>query len=216
MSLKRRVLHRVVTQFGRPHGWGGYLAGWVMGHRASNRERNRWVVSLLHVQPTDRILEIGFGPGVAVEALSRLATDGIVYGIDHSAVMVHQASRRNRVAVGEGRVELRMASADDLPVFDRPLDTVLAVNSMGFWSDPVSCLEEVRRQLRPGGHIAIGSQPRCPGANSETSRQAAREITAALAAAGFIVTRAEMLPLVPPVACVLAIKGRDDEPVPSK
>jgi ubiquinone/menaquinone biosynthesis C-methylase UbiE len=66
----------------------------MFAHRPSNRQRNRWVVSLLGVQPTDQVLEIGFGPGVAVAALAR-AGAGHVYGIDHSAVMLRQASRRN-------------------------------------------------------------------------------------------------------------------------
>ena len=62
MSVGERVLASVVGQFHRPHGVGGRLAGSVMAHRRSNRDRNHWVVSLLDVQPTDRVLEIGFGP----------------------------------------------------------------------------------------------------------------------------------------------------------
>jgi hypothetical protein len=61
MNVKDQVLRRVVSQFHRPHGVGGYLADWVMAHRSSNREHNRWVVSLLSMQPTDRVLKIGFG-----------------------------------------------------------------------------------------------------------------------------------------------------------
>jgi protein-L-isoaspartate O-methyltransferase len=57
------------------------MAGWVMAHRRSNRLRDRWAVSLLDVHPTDRVLEIGFGPGVAIAELARRATGGKVYGI---------------------------------------------------------------------------------------------------------------------------------------
>lgn len=204
-SLKKRVIRRIVRQFGRPHGAGGHLAGWVMAHRSSNRQRNNWVVSLLRVQPTDRVLEVGFGPGLAIEAMSRLATRGKVFGIDHSTVMVRRATRRNRAAIHSGRVDLRLASADKLPTLDGPLDVILAVNSMGFWSDPSACLKELRGRLRPGGRIAIASQPRCPGATSQTSQRAAQEIQAALTDAGYVRTRVETLPLAPPVVCVLAI-----------
>jgi hypothetical protein len=34
-----------------------------MAHRASNLQRDGWVVSQLNVQSTDEVLEIGFGPG---------------------------------------------------------------------------------------------------------------------------------------------------------
>jgi ubiquinone/menaquinone biosynthesis C-methylase UbiE len=64
----------------------GSVAGWEMAHRPSNRQRNSWVVSLLDVQPADRILEIGFGPGLAIVELSRRIGDtGHVYGIDLTA-----------------------------------------------------------------------------------------------------------------------------------
>jgi SAM-dependent methyltransferase len=211
MWLRSRAFRAVVGQFHRPHGLGGQLAGWVMAHRSSNRERNRWAVSLLSLQPADRVLEVGFGPGLGIEAMSRLATRGTVYGIDHSAVMVRRASRRNRVAIRTGRVDLRLASADDLPALAGPLDAILAVNSMGFWPDSAACLTELRRRLRPGGQIVIAAQPRCPGATSETSRQAAREIEAALTAAGFTRPRVATLPLAPLVVCVLAISGTSQD-----
>jgi SAM-dependent methyltransferase len=204
MSVRRRVLRQVVGQFMHPHGVGGRLAGWVMAHRSSNVERNRWVVSLLDVQPADRILEIGFGPGIAVADASRLATDGRIVGVDHSEVMVRMAQQRNAKAVKAGRVDLRLGSAERLPDLEGPFDKVLAVNSLGFWRDPVARLDELRLLLRLGGTIAIGSQPRCPGATRETSAQAARDIEALLRSAGFSAARTEMLDLDPPVVCVLA------------
>jgi hypothetical protein len=41
------------------HGATGRAVGWVMAHRGSNRQHNLWVVSLLSVQPTERVLEGG-------------------------------------------------------------------------------------------------------------------------------------------------------------
>ena len=71
-ALKRRVITQVVRQFGRPHGVTGRVVGRVMAHRGSNRQRNLWVVSLLDVQPAERVLEIGFGPGLAIDRKSTL------------------------------------------------------------------------------------------------------------------------------------------------
>jgi SAM-dependent methyltransferase len=174
-----------------------------MGHRRSNVERNRWVVSLLDVSPTDRILEVGCGPGVALAELARRAPDGYVCGIDRSEVMVGQARRRGAGPVRAGVLDIRLGSAEHLPEFDRPFDRIIAVNSLGFWPEPVARLEEMRKALRPGGVIAIASQPRCPGATAETSAAAAAEICARLQAAGFGDLRVEQLDLTPPVVCVL-------------
>ena len=57
--------------------------------------------------------------------------------------------------------------------------------------------------LRPGGRIAVVSQPRCPGATAATSARAAHELTTALTEAGFTGLRTELLDLDPPAACVL-------------
>ncbi|PSK98027.1 methyltransferase family protein [Murinocardiopsis flavida] len=204
-SLKQRLTTQVVRQFGRPRGVLGRLAGWVMAHRATNRRRNLWVVSLLDVRPTDRVLEVGFGPGLAIAELARHASRGRVYGIDHSDVMTRRARRRNAAAIRAGRVDLRHAPVDRLPHFDTPLDAVVAVNSLGFWPDPVRRLGELRGLLRPGGRIALAGQPRCAGATADTTARAGRELHDLLTRAGFTRARVETLPLSPPVACVLAV-----------
>jgi SAM-dependent methyltransferase len=202
----------VIGQAHRPHGAAGHVTGWVFAHRPSNRQRNRWVVSLLGVRPTDQVLEIGFGPGVAIAELAR-AGAGHVYGIDHSGVMVRQASRRNAAAIRAGRVTLIRASVDQLPpALDGPFDAILAVNTLAFWPAPGQRLAELRRRLAPGGRIAIVSQPRCHGATADTSRGAAREIEDLLSDAGLTRLSTQTLPLSPPVACVLAVRC----PVPQR
>jgi ubiquinone/menaquinone biosynthesis C-methylase UbiE len=200
-----RALDRdAVGQGHHPRGAAGSVTGWVFAHRPSNRQRNRWVVSLLGIRPTDRVLEVGFGPGVAVAALVR-AGAGHVYGADHSPVMLRQASRRNAAAIRAGRVTLVNAPVDQLPAaLDGPFDAILAVNSLGFWPGPAERLADLRRRLVPGGHMAIASQPRCPGATAATARSAAGETENLLRKAGFTQLRTEILPLSPPVACVLA------------
>jgi SAM-dependent methyltransferase len=201
--LRRFVLHRIVSQFHRPRGLAGRLAGWEMTLRPSNRKRNIWAVSLLDVQPSDRVLEIGFGPGLAIRELARRATRGLVVGVDHSETMRAQAARRNAAAVRAGRVSLMLASIEEPPDLGGPFDKILAVNNMGMWPEPVLRLKELARLLRGGGLIAIVSQPRCPGATAETTSAAAREIVEFLEAAGFVSIRVETLDLEPPVACVI-------------
>lgn len=208
MAVPQRLLHRIVRQFGNPTGAGGHVAGWIMGRRSSNRRRNRWAVDLLDVQPTDRVIELGCGPGVAVTALTGRATRGVVVGVDHSEVMISQARRHNRAAVDAGRVHLVHAPVEHLRTTDGPFDAALAVNTVGFWPDPVARLRQIGRVLRPGGRIALVSQPRCPGATAATSAAAGDELAAWAAEAGFTNLRTETLGLDPPVVCVLATNPR--------
>jgi SAM-dependent methyltransferase len=206
MGLKETTVRAVVGQFHEPRGVGGRIAGWVMANRGSNRERNLWAVGLLDVQPDDRVLEIGFGPGVAIHEIARRATNGLVVGVDHSEVMVRQATRRNAAAVRDGRVVLRLGTAERLPAFDMPFDKILAVNSLMFWDDPVARLKELCGLLKPGGRIAIAYQPRGPGASDETATEAGKELIGHFASAGFTDVRVETLALKPTaVVCVLGV-----------
>jgi SAM-dependent methyltransferase len=204
IAVVRALDRDVVGQGHHPRGAAGSVTGWMFAHRPSNRQRNSWVVSLLAVRPADRVLEIGFGPGLAVADLVR-AGAGHVYGIDHSGVMLRQAARRNAAAIRAGRVTLVNASVDQLPAaLDGPFDVIFAVNSLGFWPDRAERLADLRRRLAPGGRMAIASQPRCPGATAGTSRNAAAEIENLIRGAGFTHLSTETLPLSPPVVCVLA------------
>ncbi|MHC4265878.1 MAG: methyltransferase domain-containing protein, partial [Planctomycetota bacterium] len=75
-----------------------------MAYTPSNEERVQWTISLLNISPNDRVLEIGFGPGFAIELISKIATEGLVVGVDHSEVMVRHASKRNARAIRDGKV----------------------------------------------------------------------------------------------------------------
>ncbi len=201
--MKQTLVMAIRSQFMQPRGFAGWLAGWEMALRSSNRKRNIWAVKLLGVEPTDRVLEIGFGPGIAIRELSRRATHGLVCGVDHSVIMVRQATRRNMDAVSAGRVDLRCGSVEHLPAFEEPFDKVLSVNNMGMWRDPGERLKKLHSLMRLGGRIAIVSQPRCPGATAETTVAVGHEIAARLTEAGFTRIRSDTLALKPPVICVI-------------
>jgi SAM-dependent methyltransferase len=224
MGIKQSVVGRIMqwwarhgglAQFHRPTGAVGHVAGWIMGRRSSNVARNRWAVQLLDVQQTDRVIELGCGPGVAITALAARAIRGLVVGVDHSQVMIRQARRRNGAAIRAGRVRLIHLPVESLSVSDGPFDAALAVNTVGMWPDPTARLRELGRLLRPGGRIALVSQPRCSGATAALSAAAANELAGLLTEAGFEHLRTEMLGLDPPAACVLGhVAPADDaEPV---
>lgn len=175
----------IVQQFEKPRGLLGVIVGLIMGVRPSNRLRSLRTVELLNIRPEDRILEIGFGPGLAIARAAELATAGKVVGIDHSVLMLRQARRRNAATILAGHVELLLGSADALAPFTERFDKVFAVNVYMFWKDPVSALSGVRHVMKPGGVIALTLQPRNRGATGDDARAAGERMTASLRAAGF-------------------------------
>jgi ubiquinone/menaquinone biosynthesis C-methylase UbiE len=179
----------VGQQLRRPHGLIGRLTGVLM--RLVNAAPNRLAVQALGIAPQDIVLELGFGPGHAIGLLAARATNGFVYGIDQSPVMVEQAQVRNRRTIEAGRVYLYEAAFDRLPFEDASVDKILAVNVIYFWQDSAAVLAEIRRVLRPGGKIAIyatqaSSMRRWKFASPETHRLfTAHELSTLLEQGGF-------------------------------
>src|SRR5207244_1913147 len=142
-----------VNQFALPHGRIGHVVGWLMA--VLNADMEKRAIQGLALRDTDRVLEIGFGPGVGIGRLLRRLTNGSVAGVDPSAVMVAQARRRNRRASRDGRVELREGIASSLPWPDQRFDGVLSVNNVQEWPSLRVDLAEVYRVLKPAGRLSI-------------------------------------------------------------
>jgi SAM-dependent methyltransferase len=195
------ITTQLISQFGEPRGATGHVVGWVMGHRRSNVERSRWAVGQLDLGPGDRLLEVGCGPGVAIAAAAGRGAH--VVGVDRSTVVIGQARHRNRGAVRHGQVELHVAAVEQLPDLGAPFDAALAVNTIGFWTDPVAALTTIGGKLRPGGTVAVVSQPRTRGATADDTRTAGEHLRDLLEQAGYEHLRSETLDLDPPAVCVL-------------
>lgn len=147
----------LLKQFARPSGWWGWVAGWIMAR--ANRRLNAWSVELLEIRPGDRILEVGFGPGLAIRMIAEKNPDVLVDGIDFSVVMVRQAGRRNAWAVRQGQVALRYGSVTELPYRKAIFDKAFAVNNIREWPDAITGLKELWRVIKPGGLVAVTVQP---------------------------------------------------------
>jgi SAM-dependent methyltransferase len=199
---------KIAEQFGKPSGFLGNIAGFIMAKRSSNIERNEWGISLLNIQPSDHVLEIGFGPGVGIQKMSNLITDGIIYGIDHSELMTRKASDRNKKAILSGKVKLMTAPVSKLPAFDRPIDKVIDINSFQFWEDPDSSLKEIKRIMKHNGIVAIVHQPRKPGATEQDATEAGERFSTYLERAQFRNIRIEKKMMKPVSSvCVLGVNS---------
>jgi SAM-dependent methyltransferase len=156
--MRERIRKFITAQFGRPSG----LFGRFIGNRMAkgNVYDARWTVSLLEIQPDDRVLEIGFGPGVSTQLASEKASKGFVAGIDHSRTMVQAASQRNAAAIRSGRMELKHGEVFALPYADESFDIAFSLHSIYFWPNPLDCLRKLRRVLKTGGVLGITIQPK--------------------------------------------------------
>ena len=169
------------------------------------RRPRRVGLRLLAARRGERILDVGCGPGSALLVLARsVGPDGQVAGVDLSPAMAARAARRLRQAGLEGRADIRVSDAADLPWPDGTFDAVFASFTLELFDTPEipEVLAEWRRVLRPAGRLVVVSLSRS-GPISRMTRTYewahdrfpasldCRPIHAALAleAAGFRVTR---------------------------
>lgn len=169
-----------------------------------NRQRSLWVLSLLDLRPDARVLEIGFGSGADIHRAAKRVPQGLFAGIDHSEVMLRQATHRNKSAIKEGRVQLQLASVSSLPYQPDTFDVVFSINVAQFWASPVNTAAEIRRVLKPGGLVVLAIQPRNKGANEQTASDTAETLFRTLTAAGFASVRQDRKPM-KPVSTVCAL-----------
>lgn len=200
---------RLVEQFRKPEGLLGALAGWVMATRPSNRARNEWTVDLLDIQSGDRVLEVGCGPGVALQHVLTKTADVRVAGVDHSGLMIQHASRRNAAALRDGKLSLHVGGLEALRSFELGFTKALTANVAQFFPDKPVAFAEIGSVLAPGALLATTYQPRNKRPTEADSRRMAEVFQDALEAAGFVELRVQTLPLSPVSAvCVLARKPR--------
>jgi protein-L-isoaspartate O-methyltransferase len=172
-------------QLAEPQGISGGLAGLAMLHRPSNRARARWALSLLEVQPHERVLDIGIGPGYSTGLIAQTLGQGVVVGVDRSELMVTMAKRHLSEYMKTRTVMLIHADVLDLPNFNITFDKVLALDALPFQDDPQAELVKLRARMSSGGKIAIVAQPRGRGSSASTAQTLGSKIADSLVTAGF-------------------------------
>jgi SAM-dependent methyltransferase len=179
-----RLSAAISRQLSHPTGRGGRVIAALMNR--GNRALNTRAIDLLDVQPSSRVLDLGFGGGLTFPALlDRAAT---VTGVDRAHDMVDAASARYADAVAAGRLAVHAGEVTALPLADDAVDRVLTVNTVYFWRDLPAAFGELRRVLAPGGRLVIGIRDGSvmDRVNPEVfTIRPARELADALGDAGF-------------------------------
>ncbi len=117
--------------------------------------RIAWAVELLELRPTDRVLEIGCGPGVAASLVVDRLTEGSMTAIDRSATAIARTRARNADHVGSGRLTLQQVTLAGF-TSEHPFDKAFAVNVNVFWTTSAApeC-RALRAVLAPSGVVHL-------------------------------------------------------------
>jgi len=145
-------------------------------------ERIRWAVETLAVEPGDRLLEIGGGPGLAASLVCEQLEHGRLLLIDRSATAIERTRRRNPEPLASGRLALQTVDVADFDPGEERFDKAFAVNVNLFWTTPATeSLARIRRALAPDAMLFLFYETPTPA----RARHAAGRVTEALRANGF-------------------------------
>jgi ubiquinone/menaquinone biosynthesis C-methylase UbiE len=201
VRVVERMWHALGCQLRNPRGATGSIVGWLMAF--VNDEPNRLAIDALDPRPGETVLELGFGPGWSLRTIAARTRGARVYGVDHSARMLEQATRMNEVAVSRGRMELVQGPFNPLPWIDEMFDKVLLVNVAYFFDSHGRDISEAYRVLRSGGRLVVyvtarETMEKWPFARPDTHRTFdANDLSRLLVSAGFrqsqiVITHAEL------------------------
>ena len=156
MWFFKLIPSRVLSlQARKPTGFiGHYLMTKIFNE--GNADLNSFVMDMLELESSDRVLEIGFGTGKLIDQMAAITTGGIVEGIDFSEVMLKQAGKVNKHNISNGKVRLQRGECKTLPYENESFNKLCSINTLYFWKDPDKYFLEMFRVIRPGGIIAIG------------------------------------------------------------
>jgi len=102
------------------------------------------------IQPGERVLDVACGTGTLTRTVaSRVGESGAVSGVDINPGMLAVARRHSP------GVDWREASAEALPYDENQFDAVVSQFGLMLFSDPYTALREMKRVLKPGGHLAV-------------------------------------------------------------
>lgn len=145
------------------------------GARPAVPDRIRYAVGGLGLHRDSRVLEVGGGNGVAASVMVSVlrAGEGLLLGVDRSAVATAAATARNAAAVAAGTAAFVTAELADLdPAAHGRFDRVLGVNVNVFWTASAAReLAVLERVLDADGELHLVYQP--PSVGRRTPLRAA-------------------------------------------
>lgn len=161
----------------------GLLAGLSMS--AGRGGVARVAADLAKVEASDRVVDVGCGPGTAVREAARRGAE--VWGVDPAPVMLRLArlfTRRN------ARINLLEGTAEAMPLPDGATTVLWSISTVHHWKDLERGIAEAFRVLAPGGRLLAIERRREPGTTGMASHgwtdDQAHAFAGRCGAAGFV------------------------------
>ncbi len=129
----------------------GHAESVLASHRARTAA-NSAAYLLPRLRPTDRLLDVGSGPGTITADLARLVREVVAVEATEEAAALTRAELRKQ---GIDNAEVVVGDVHALALPDDRFDVAHAHQVLQHVADPVTALREMARVTRPGGVVAV-------------------------------------------------------------
>lgn len=150
------MLNKLIQQAKNPNGRLGSLMLKIMN--SAHIQMNQWAFENIKITKNATILDIGCGGGKTLQLLSKMNTDGEIFGIDYSEQAVKNSIKSNKAGVAAGKLHIQQASVYDLPFLENTFDLVTAFQTHYFWDEFENGVKEAFRVLRKHGCFLITAE----------------------------------------------------------
>jgi ubiquinone/menaquinone biosynthesis C-methylase UbiE len=146
----------------------------------------RLVADASKLVSSDRVVDIGCGPGTALRVASQRCEQAT--GVDPSPASVRLCRLLSRLR-HRHNVSAVLGHAEALPLPERSATVVWSLSSFHHWTSPARGLDEAMRILEPGGRLMVAERLVKPGARGHARHGLTAtqldEVVGALVTAGF-------------------------------
>jgi len=125
----------------------------------------RRILAAAKIGSRDRVLDLGCGIGnLLIAIVEKITFDQPPIGVDVSPALIEIGRREIRKAGFDGKIELQVAAATQLPFDDGSFDVALTSHVIKHLDDEALArsFREVARVLRPGGRFVLWEFKKSP------------------------------------------------------
>ena len=178
----------IASQFKKPTGlFGIFSSNMMVKNNKKNYDR---LIEDLALQPHDKLLEIGYGPGIGIRMIAEICSTCTIQGIDFSKLMYKRATKFNKQLIDNGRVQLQHGDFLKASVTHNDYDKIFCINVVYFWKELSLPFEKVFSLLKKDGsfHIYMADKAsllKAKAPDTVFNKYSIEQVVEALKAAGF-------------------------------
>jgi len=102
-----------------------------------------------------KLLDVGFGGGMALKLFTKKNKHIKLYGIDFSEEALKTGSKNNKKDIECGKITLLQADIEKIPFPDYHFDIITAFQTHYYWQDLDNKMKEIYRVLNRNGQFII-------------------------------------------------------------